>query len=382
MYIKKETARKNAKARRKRPPHAALQLPEILMLVLAQLQDHPAALYAAMRVNRAWFHAAARRRQFYANMVVALDVAADGGSRGGSSGYERIELPALRQLNVQLAARTHSAVYTVALPFVGPRLEELTGRLSDALLARLQRCRPCTLRWLRLADELYDGGSSADDGPVSRVVGSGRFAGWLLADLQPRLDGVTLFGRMFASQKQFDAVFCVWAQHAPLRQLRLLVWPHWFTAATLAAVQQMRAAPVPLFARLTELQLPVHARAVSGLVDLLTSSPLTEMTMYVEPGDDGYYDSDHNEDNGADMSNKYAVLPAVARLTTLRTLAVYLFYTKHVVSTNDLLALRSLTQLRYLSLSCGPAPAVTHVHMRQLLGSLPLLQTLCCRLVL
>jgi hypothetical protein len=187
---------------------------------------------------------------------------------------------------------------------------------------------------------------------------------------------------MFASQKQFDAVFCVWARHAPLRQLLLLVWPHWFTAATLAALRQVRAAPVPLFARLTELQLSVHARAVSGLVDLLTLSPLTEMTLFVDSGDDGYDDSDHNDDNGADKSIKYAVLPAVARLTMLRTLAVYLFYAEHEVSTDDLLALRSLTQLRYLSLSCGPAPAVAPVHMRQLLGALPLLQTLCCRLML
>ncbi len=195
------------------------------------------------------------------------------------SGFERIELPALRQLNMQLAARAHTPGCTAALRLVGPRLEALTGRLSDALLARLQqRCPPwCALCWLGLADELYDvddGGGDAN-GPVSGAVGNGRLTGWQLAGLPPRLAGVGLLGRLFARQRQLNAVFCVWAQHAPLQRLVLLVRPHWLAASTLAAVAaaHRQAAPAPLFARLTELQLPVRARAVSELVNRLTSAP-------------------------------------------------------------------------------------------------------------
>jgi hypothetical protein len=94
-------------------------------------------------------------------------------------------------------------------------------------------------------------------------------------------------------------------------------------------------------------------------------------------------DSDHDDDNDADMSNNgCAVLPAAARLMTPHTLAIYLCFTVHVVSTDDLLALRLLTLLRCLIFGGGHAPAVTDGHMWQLLAALPLLQTICCGFVL
>ncbi len=136
--------------------------------------------------------------------------------RSGSFGCVAL-LPALRELNMPSAVRSDSAAYAAALRLVGPRLEGLTGRLTDALLERQQRCSQCALRWLGLANERRNVGDEAGaDGPASDVVSSGRFARWLLTSLPPRLDGVSLHGQMFASQPQFDRVFCVWASHAPL----------------------------------------------------------------------------------------------------------------------------------------------------------------------
>jgi hypothetical protein len=333
-----------------------MQLPEVVRAVLLHVLDDRPSLHAALLVSRAWFASgvdllwcapssnalecvAPPRRQFYASYIIASDgipspVLADS-----------LLLPRLRRLRLLSGPEaSDDAAYNAMLHYLRPTLEHLSCHLTPALLSRVTSRPLPRLRSLAL-----------------RNRGSSDSAAWA-----------------------FMVHVCDWLSHLPhppLRTLCLYIVPVHVDAALMEhAMEVLSDLPALQQLEFRGLFLPhLNARAsckVSNTVAYGEQSPtprplgrshsltitLLDLAMPAALGNlfpcitELYLDA----------CGQCSVLPAVAQLTTLRSLKVHLAerWSDH---SRRLQSLQSLTQLRTLWLAGSSADSVFGTNLAELL---------------
>ncbi len=338
--------------------------------MLEHLHEDAPSLNAAVRVSRAWFaggtdilwrrpnsHAfacvAPPRRQFYADKVTVLREIPDALLEGA------LQLPRLRQLHLWRLGEypLWPAEYARMLQLVQPALEELHCDMTLALAQRLAAQRMARLRSLHICAFAMEHQQATVDSLIA----------WLARRPLLPLRTVALPTFPHTDFGLTDRAFGLFAQWPGLVELRFAAGLPYLATATVFGAQaafgeaqgcrrpssssSSSSSPRRPFEQLRCLELPLFAEAVPALADMLRC--VTDLTLHTF-GDE-------------------PVLPAVAAMTQLRSLAVYFGRRSPQCR---LLELQKLTELRALALTGGSVYDGYCADLVDLLGALSELEVL------